>query len=256
MEEARQQFHTHRVIFQTSGVRPDGFSLPRQHSLDHYAQHIQNFGAPNGLCSSITEAKHIKAVKEPWRRSNRYEALGQMLLTNQRNEKLAAARADFDARGMLAGTCLSDAILAIQADLEEDPQASDAQQITRNLYGDEGDEDEDEDEDRDDDDDLNVGNTAQDSVDRDGERNQRELHDAAQTIQDSGVVNGPHVDGAVRLAHKPRKYPPSLISCQSTISSHANRTRIPARSSGPWRSSWDPVPPNHHLPLPVPATPP
>ncbi|KAJ6617373.1 hypothetical protein B0H10DRAFT_2176466 [Mycena sp. CBHHK59/15] len=27
--------------------------------------------APNGLCSSITESKHIKAVKQPWRRSRR-----------------------------------------------------------------------------------------------------------------------------------------------------------------------------------------
>ncbi|KAI1782777.1 hypothetical protein LXA43DRAFT_1137866, partial [Ganoderma leucocontextum] len=114
MDDARQRFHQYRTIFQTSGVRPDGFSLPRQHSLDHYLQHIRNFGAPNGLCSSITEAKHIKAVKEPWRRSNHYEALGQMLLTNQRNEKLAAARADFTARGMLTGTCLSAALDALQ----------------------------------------------------------------------------------------------------------------------------------------------
>jgi hypothetical protein len=68
---------------------------------------IRAFGAPNGLCSSITESKHIKAVKEPWRRSNRYDALGQMLLTNQRLDKLAAARVDFNARGMLKGTCFS-----------------------------------------------------------------------------------------------------------------------------------------------------
>ncbi|KAI0821667.1 hypothetical protein BC628DRAFT_1412796 [Trametes gibbosa] len=74
MELARLLFHEHRVIFKDSGVRPDGFSLPRQHSLDHYPQHIRNFGAPNGLCTSITEAKHIKAVKEPWQRSNREDS--------------------------------------------------------------------------------------------------------------------------------------------------------------------------------------
>jgi len=33
-----------------------------------------------------------------------------MLLTNQRLDKLTAARADFEARGMLAGSCLSDAL--------------------------------------------------------------------------------------------------------------------------------------------------
>ena len=31
-----------------------------------------------------------------------------MLLTNQRLDKLAAARVNFSARGMLSGTCLSD----------------------------------------------------------------------------------------------------------------------------------------------------
>lgn len=63
------------------------------------------FGAPNGLCSSITESKHIKAVKKPWRRSSKHKALGQMLLTNQRLDKIAAARVDFQLRGMLKGSC-------------------------------------------------------------------------------------------------------------------------------------------------------
>ncbi|PPQ82127.1 hypothetical protein CVT24_012430, partial [Panaeolus cyanescens] len=94
-------FHRYRVAFDV--VRPDGYSLPRQHSMTHYVQLIREFGAPNGLCSSITESKHIKAVKEPWRRSNRFEALSQMLLTNQRLDKLAAARVDFASRGLLQG---------------------------------------------------------------------------------------------------------------------------------------------------------
>jgi len=33
----------------------------------------------NGLCSSITELKHIKAVKEPWCQSSQYKALIKML---------------------------------------------------------------------------------------------------------------------------------------------------------------------------------
>ncbi|KAG6809101.1 hypothetical protein H0H92_001624, partial [Tricholoma furcatifolium] len=44
------------------------------------------------------------AVKKPWRRSSRYNALGQMLLINQRLDKLAASRVDFQRRGMLAGS--------------------------------------------------------------------------------------------------------------------------------------------------------
>jgi hypothetical protein len=108
MDDALARFHQYRTIFIDCGVRPNGFCLPRQHSLLHYTSLIRAFGAPNGLCSSITESKHIKAVKEPWRRSSRYNALGQMLLTNQRLDKLAAARVDFTSRGMLNGTCLSE----------------------------------------------------------------------------------------------------------------------------------------------------
>jgi hypothetical protein len=109
IDVAVARFHQEREIFKETGVRND-FSLPRQHSLSHYRFLIQQFGAPNGLCSSITESKHIKAVKEPWRRSSRNEPLGQMLLTNQRLDKLAASRVDFSARRMLKGPLLTSGI--------------------------------------------------------------------------------------------------------------------------------------------------
>ena len=101
------RFHQYRKIFITTGVRCT-FNLPRQHSMVHYLHLIRAFGSPNGLCSSITESKHIQAVKKPWRRSSHYNELGQMLLTNQRLAKLAALRVDFTHRGMLEGTCLTD----------------------------------------------------------------------------------------------------------------------------------------------------
>lgn len=112
IEGTLERFHHYREFCRTHGVRAD-FSLPRQHSLEHYADRIWEFAAPNALCSSITELKHIKAVKEPWRRSNRYDALDQMLLTNQRMDKLAAARINFADRGRLTGSCL----LAMRATL-------------------------------------------------------------------------------------------------------------------------------------------
>ncbi|KAF8808259.1 hypothetical protein BYT27DRAFT_7232691 [Phlegmacium glaucopus] len=90
--------------------RDHGYSLPRQHSVIHYTYMIREFGAPNGLCSSITESKHIKAVKEPWRCSSHFEALGQMILTNQRLDKLAAAHVDFKARGMLSADLFGELI--------------------------------------------------------------------------------------------------------------------------------------------------
>ena len=52
--------------------------------------------------SSITESKYIKAVKEPWHHSSFFEALGQMLITNQWLNKLAAAHVNFQAWGMLS----------------------------------------------------------------------------------------------------------------------------------------------------------
>lgn len=154
MQDAIDRYHRLREIFLTSGACPNGFQLPRQHSLKHYYDLIVAFGAPNGLCSSITESKHIVAVKEPWRRSSRFNALGQMLLINQRLDKLAAARVDFTARRMLQGGCLLDTLkrlglgefmlcfmaalfsssssLALDSDQEEssDPGAEDEHTVT------------------------------------------------------------------------------------------------------------------------------
>ena len=110
MENALERFQKYRSIFVRTGVRPENSTPPRQHSLAHYIKSIKAFGAPNGLCSSITESKHIKAIKEPWRRLNHYNALGQMLLTNQHLDKLAASCTDFARCGMLKGACLGKAL--------------------------------------------------------------------------------------------------------------------------------------------------
>ena len=67
------------------------------------------FGTPNGLCSSITESKHILAGKDPYNHSNHCNALGQILLTNQHQDKLAAAHVDFEHWGMLRGLVLTEA---------------------------------------------------------------------------------------------------------------------------------------------------
>ncbi|KAL0059223.1 hypothetical protein AAF712_014031 [Marasmius tenuissimus] len=95
-----ERFHNHRQIFIELGIRDD-FSVPRMHSMIHYPYLILNFGAPNGVCSSITESRHITAVKKPWRRSNRHNALSQILLTNQRLDKLSAKRVELVERGLL-----------------------------------------------------------------------------------------------------------------------------------------------------------
>jgi len=105
IQEALNHFHQYRKVFQTTGVCEKGFSLPRQHAMIHYISHIVAFGAPSGLCLSITESMHIRAVKKPWRRSSRHHPLLQILRTNTRLSKLSAFRRSLIARGMLGETC-------------------------------------------------------------------------------------------------------------------------------------------------------
>ncbi|KAG2360595.1 hypothetical protein BDR07DRAFT_1451925 [Suillus spraguei] len=86
LQDALDRFHRYQEIFKTTGVTLS-FSLLHQHSLNHYLLLIRQFGVPNGLCSSIMESKHIKAIKEPWRCSSWFKACG-----------------------MLKGSCLSEAL--------------------------------------------------------------------------------------------------------------------------------------------------
>ncbi|KAH6899178.1 hypothetical protein BKA70DRAFT_1198427 [Coprinopsis sp. MPI-PUGE-AT-0042] len=102
-QDCMERFHELRQVFIEHGVRRS-ISLPRQHSLSHYTTSIYMFGSPNGLCSSMTESKHIEAVKKPWRRSNRYNALHQMLTTLTRLSKLDALRCKLAGLGMLKGS--------------------------------------------------------------------------------------------------------------------------------------------------------
>ena len=95
------QFYHHREIFCEVKICPDRFSLLQQHSLWHYIFSITQFGAPNGLCSLITESKHIKEVKKTYCCLSRSKPLGQMLITNQHINKITATCVDFNACGML-----------------------------------------------------------------------------------------------------------------------------------------------------------
>jgi hypothetical protein len=100
------KFHELHNIFITLGVH-SSISLPCQHALTHYYYSIQLFGSPNGLCSSITESNHIKAVKEPWWQSSCYKALSQMLTILMHMEKLSTLCCKFMEHGMMAGTTSS-----------------------------------------------------------------------------------------------------------------------------------------------------
>lgn len=137
IQDALDRFHHYRPIFQKTGVRepgPKGFSLPRQHALKHYIEHVVAFGAPNGLCSSITESMHIRAVKKPWRRSSRLKALDQILLTNQRLSKLAAIRRSFENCGMLQDDCHTSALKEVGlATLDSEPSPDAMNEVADEL---------------------------------------------------------------------------------------------------------------------------
>nr|GAT44220.1 predicted protein [Mycena chlorophos] len=123
IDDAVERFHRYRKAFRL--IRPDGFSLLRQHAMVHYHPRIEDFAVPNGLCSSITESKHIRAVKRPYRRSNRNQPLGQMLLTNQLLDKLSTARADFTTRGMMEGSLFKPPLPALEVPLDVASDAGD-----------------------------------------------------------------------------------------------------------------------------------
>jgi hypothetical protein len=108
-----EKFHQLREVFVETGTRST-CSLPRQHGLKHFLTSIPLFGSPNGLCSSITESRHITAVKEPWRWSSRYNALSQMLTIITRLDKLSALHRILSRQGMLQGTTAMQTALAIR----------------------------------------------------------------------------------------------------------------------------------------------
>ena len=101
LKDALTRFHRYWSIFVTDGVCEKGISLPRQHALVHYHALIRLFGAPNGLCTSLSESKHKDSTKAVYRRSNRNNPLGQMLVANTRIDQLSAARGNYTNRGML-----------------------------------------------------------------------------------------------------------------------------------------------------------
>ncbi|KAN0140688.1 hypothetical protein V8E53_001515 [Lactarius tabidus] len=101
--ECVERFHKLCDAFIACGIREE-MSLPCQHAFNHYYHLIIAFGSPNGLCSSITESKHIKAVKDTWHRSSRFKAIAQIVVTLLQLHKMAAACQHFTLLGMLKGT--------------------------------------------------------------------------------------------------------------------------------------------------------
>jgi hypothetical protein len=113
-----EKFHELCEAFIACGVHKK-LSLPCQHAFNHYYSLIQSFGSPNGLCSSITESKHVKAVKDTWCWSSCFKAIAQIVVTLLWLHKMAAARQHFTSLGMLKGTTTTYVVGVMN---REDPQ--------------------------------------------------------------------------------------------------------------------------------------
>ncbi|KAF9225582.1 hypothetical protein BS17DRAFT_869508 [Gyrodon lividus] len=117
IEDALSRFHTYWEAFRTDNDPiVTTFSLPCQHSAKHYPSLIRLFGAPNGLCLSITKCKHINAIKEPWHAA----------------DKLAASCVDFTSWGMMNETCLSAVISSLGIQRTASMQADNDMSIADN----------------------------------------------------------------------------------------------------------------------------
>ncbi|KAF8257336.1 hypothetical protein EI94DRAFT_1774510 [Lactarius quietus] len=103
IQDALDCFNRYQDISLDIGVRLHGFSLAWQHSLCHYCHLICLFSAPNGHCTSITKSMHKESIKGLWRKSNKCHAdvramsNRDILVTNQQQDKIAAAHSDFKA---------------------------------------------------------------------------------------------------------------------------------------------------------------
>jgi hypothetical protein len=117
-QQCIEKFHELCDAFITCGVC-EKLSLPCQHAFNHYYYLIQSFGSPNGLCSSITESKHIKAVKNPWHRSSHFKVIAQIVVTLLWLHQMAAAHQHFTSQGMLKGTTTTYMVGVMDG---EDPQ--------------------------------------------------------------------------------------------------------------------------------------
>ena len=119
LDNALVDFHHYRQIFISSGVCSQTISLPRQHALKHYHHHIEEFGAPVGLCTSITENKHITAVKKPYRKSSHNQPLGEMLQINTRLDKIELFKSKRIADGLYDLPLVPEEVQPIAPELDD-----------------------------------------------------------------------------------------------------------------------------------------
>jgi hypothetical protein len=87
LQESLQRFHDNKSIFIDLGIRGH-FSLPKLHSLSHYASSIRLFGTTDNYNTEQSERLHIDFAKDAYRATNHKDKFSQMTKWLERRERI------------------------------------------------------------------------------------------------------------------------------------------------------------------------
>jgi hypothetical protein len=122
MEAAWEEFHRLKDCLVTAGALTSVESFNRiskLHTVLHWPRSIRELGTADGYNSEAPEHLHIEYAKEPWRCSNKVDAIPQMIQFMQRQEAIRIQRARLDAWLKLIRKHLA-AVEGEGGDVEED----------------------------------------------------------------------------------------------------------------------------------------
>ncbi|KAN0120583.1 hypothetical protein V8E52_004410 [Russula decolorans] len=87
LQESLQRFHDNKSIFIDLGIRGH-FSLPKLHSLSHYASSIRLFGTTDNYNIEQSERLHIDFAKDAYHATNHKDEFSQMTKWLERRERI------------------------------------------------------------------------------------------------------------------------------------------------------------------------
>ena len=87
LTDSLSTFHNNKEIFEELGIR-DSFNIPKFHSMQHYVELIQNYGATDNYNTEYTEHLHIDLAKDAYKSTNFKDEFTQMTLWLEQKEKV------------------------------------------------------------------------------------------------------------------------------------------------------------------------
>ena len=112
LQDSLTRFHANKDVFIDLGIR-EHMSLPKLHSLTHYASSIRLFGSTDNYNTEQSERLHIDLTKDAYRSTNRRNEYSQMTKWLERREKIQQQSAFVNWRPELRGNLQSPSQKAI-----------------------------------------------------------------------------------------------------------------------------------------------